>query len=53
MQSRDLVRVLGVAAASTLSVQHACPQRERALLGPTGLVPLACPLRDLVSAQGF
>ena len=35
MPSRDRLRVWVLAAAATLSVQQACPQRERAPSAPT------------------
>src|SRR4029434_7314120 len=52
MESRDLLRVLVFAAASRLSVHHACEQLERAPSGPTVLGLLASQLRDLDALEG-
>ena len=52
IQSRDLLRVLVFAAASSVSVHHACPQLERAPSGPTVLGTLACQLSDLDALEG-
>lgn len=47
MDSRDLLRVLGFAAASRLSIHQACEQLEGAPSGPTVLGTLASQLSDL------
>jgi hypothetical protein len=47
IERRDLLRVLGFAAASRLSGHQACAQLERAPSGPTVLGTLASPCRDL------
>jgi hypothetical protein len=47
MQSRDLLRVLVCAAASSLSGHQACDALERAPSGPTVLGTLASQCRDL------
>jgi putative transposase len=52
MQSRDLWRVLVVAAASKLSVHQACHQLARAPSGPTVLGTLAGQLSDLDALEG-
>ena len=52
MQSRDLWRVLVCAAASQLSVHHACQQRERAPSAPTVLGTLAQQYSDLDALEG-
>ena len=52
LQRRDLLRVLVFAAASRLSVHHACQQRERAPSGPTVLGTLADQLKDLDGLEG-
>src|SRR5262245_2045605 len=52
IQSRDLLRVLVFAAASRLSVHHACQQLERAPSGPTVLGTLACQFTNLDALEG-
>jgi putative transposase len=52
IQSRDLWRVLVFAAASRLSVHHACDQLERAPSGPTVLGNLASQFSDLDALEG-
>jgi hypothetical protein len=51
MPSRDLLRVLGCAAASSLSVHHACCPLARAPSGPTVLGTLASQCRDLAALE--
>jgi len=51
-QSRDLLRVLVFAAASRLSVHHACDQLDRAPSGPTVLGTLARQFSDLDALEG-
>jgi hypothetical protein len=52
IQSRDLLRLLGFAAASRLSVHQACEQLERAPSGPTVLGTLANQFSDLDALAG-
>jgi putative transposase len=52
IQSRDLWRVLVFAAASKLSVHHACHLLESAPSGPTVLGTLAHQLADLDALEG-
>jgi hypothetical protein len=52
IESRDLLRVLVLAAASRLSVHQACDQREGAPSRPTGLGHLASQCRDLDALEG-
>ena len=52
MQSRDLLRVLGFAAASQLSVHPACQQLERAPSAPTVVGTRAQQLSDLDALEG-
>jgi hypothetical protein len=52
MQSRDLLRVLVLAAASRLSGHQACAQLACAPSGPTVLGNLAGPFRDLDALEG-
>jgi hypothetical protein len=52
IHSRDLLRVLVFAAASRLSVPHACEQLARAPSGPTVLGPLASQCSDLDTLEG-
>jgi hypothetical protein len=51
IHSRDLLRVLVLAAASNLSVHQACNQLERAQSGPTVLGTLADQPGDLESRR--
>jgi Transposase DDE domain len=52
IESRDLLRVLVFAAASRLSVHHACDQLEGAPSGPTVLGNLARQCSDLDALEG-
>jgi hypothetical protein len=52
IQSRDVLRVLVFAAASRLSVHHACDQLERAPSGPTVLGHLSSQFSDLEALEG-
>jgi hypothetical protein len=52
IESRDLLRVLGFAAASRLSVHQACAQLECAPSGPTVLGNLASQFSDLDALEG-
>jgi putative transposase len=52
IESRDLLRVLVFAAASRLSVHHACDELERAPSGPTVLGTLASQFSDLDALEG-
>src|SRR5262245_8761829 len=52
IESRDLLRVLGFAAASRLSGHQACDQLEGAPSGPTVLGNWASQCRDLEALEG-
>ena len=52
IESRDLLRVLVFAAASRLSVHHACAQLERPPSGPTVLGTLSSQRSDLDALEG-